>query len=470
MQHNSNLIIMKNLSIFNKSTLICLFSSIFIFNISKAQFGVSSGSVSHTVSNGLSSTTERGFLNENTIIVEDFMNYHKHQIKIPKKNEVALSIDYDNTILNSDDSFLLQIGLATQNVSDRQHSNKVNVSLVIDNSGSMGGGKLEKVKNALKVFVKGLKPEDMISIVKFDDTANLVLKSSKIKDVAGNLDPIIESIYPSGSTNIHSGMMMGYSEAQKYNTKDYNSKVILLTDGMTNSGITDPETILRQSKEFNDKGIDISTIGVGQQLDFDLLRRIATYGRGSNYFIGDAEKDIQKTFKDELESLLYNIGKKPKLTINLPEGMRINKFYGYQPTYISNHQIEVELENLDCGQTQIFLMEVEKNDLESSSISASLVYKKNDKIKNISSKKEYDVMTETTQQELKKNFQIAKMATELKKAAKDFSQTNIGNTTRSMQNIINYYQSFCDKKDEDLRRIYDIALQYSPRQNSRSYE
>jgi len=461
---------MKNLSDLNKSTLIYLFSSIFIFNISKAQFGVSSGSVSHTVSNGLSSANERGFLNENTIIVEDFMNYHKHQIKIPKKNEVTLSIDYDNTILNSDDSFLLQIGLATQNVSDRQHSNKVNVSLVIDNSGSMGGGKLEKVKNALKVFVKGLKPEDIISIVKFDDTANLVLKSSKIKDVAGNLDPIIESIYPSGSTNIHSGMMMGYSEAQKYNTKDYNSKVILLTDGMTNSGITDPETILKQSKEFNDKGIDISTIGVGQQLDFDLLRRIATYGRGSNYFIGDAEKDIQKTFKDELESLLYNVGKKPKLTINLPEGMRINKFHGYQPKYISNHQIEVELENLDCGQTQIFLMEVEKNEMESSSISASLVYEKNDKIKNISSKKEYDAMTETTQQELKKNFQIAKMATELKKVAKDFSQTNIGNTTRSMQNIINYYQSFCDKKDEDLRRIYDIALQYSPRQNSRSYE
>lgn len=461
---------MKNLSIFNKSTLIYLFSSIFIFNISKAQFGVSSGSVSHTVSNGLTSANERGFLNENTIIVEDFINYHKHQIKIPKKNEVALSIDYDNTILNSDDSFLLQIGLATQNVSDRQHSNKVNVSLVIDNSGSMGGGKLDKVKNALKVFVKGLKPEDIISIIKFDDTANLVLKSSKIKDVAGNLDPIIESIYPSGSTNIHSGMMMGYSEAQKHNTKDYNSKVILLTDGMTNSGITDPETILRQSKEFNDKGIDISTIGVGQQLDFDLLRRIATYGRGSNYFIGDAEKDIQKTFKDELESLLYNIGKKPKLTINLPQGMRIHKFYGYQPNYISNHQIEVELENLDCGQTQIFLMEVEKNDLESSSISASLVYEKNDKIKNISSKKEYDAMTETTQQELKKNFQIAKMATELKKAAKDFSQTNIGNTRKSMQDIINYYQSFCDKKDEDLRRIYDIALKYSPRQNTRSYE
>ena len=149
--------------------------------------------------------------------------------------------------------------------------------------------------------------------------------------------------------------------------------------------------------------------------------------------------------------------------------MKIHKFYGYQPKYISNHQIEVELENLDCGQTQIFLMEVDKNDLESSLISASLAYEKNYKIKNISSKKGYDALTETTQQELKKNFQIAKMATELKKAAKDFSQTNMENSKRSLQNIINYYQSYCNKNDEDLMRIYDIAIKYSSGQNANSY-
>jgi len=149
--------------------------------------------------------------------------------------------------------------------------------------------------------------------------------------------------------------------------------------------------------------------------------------------------------------------------------MNIKTFYGYQPKYISDHQIEVELENLDCGQTQIFLMEVEKNELENSSITASLVYEKNDEVKNISSKKEYDEMTETTQQELKKNFQIAKMTTALKKAAKDFSQTNMGNSKKSMQNIISYYQSFCDKNDEDLKRIYNIALKYSSGHNTRSY-
>lgn len=460
---------MKNNSIFNRNKCIYFLFFFLIFSITKAQYGVSSGSVSHTVSNGFYSTNEKGFINENTIIVEDFMNYHKHQIKIPNKNEVAVSIDYDNKILNSNNTFLLQIGVATQNVIDRKNSNKVNVSLVIDNSGSMDDGKLDKVKSALKVFIKGLKQDDILSIIKFDGNANLVLKATKMKDISGDLNKMIDGIYPEGSTDIHEGMMLGYQEAQKNNVKDYNSKVILLTDGMTNSGITDPEIILKNSKEFNDKGIDISTIGVGSQLDFDLLRKIANYGRGSNYFIGDSEKDIQKTFKDELESLLYNIGKKPKISINLPKGMKISKFYGYQPRFISDSEVEVDFENLDCGQTQIFLLEVEKNGIENSAISTSLTYVKNDETKTSNSKKNYNSSAENKEKELKKNYQIAKMTSELKQAAKDFSENNVGNAKIKIQSIIDYFNSYSDKNDEDLKRIYNVALQYSPKQYPNYY-
>ena len=433
------------------------------FSFLNAQHGVSSASVSHLISNGISSSNGNNSFNENTIIVEDFMNYHQHQIKIPTKNDVALTIDYDNTTLNSENTFLLQIGLATQSVKNRESVNNVNVALVIDNSGSMNGGKLEKVKNALKVFVKGLKQDDIISIIKFDGEANLVLGSTKIKHVSKNINSIIESIIPEGSTNIHSGMMMGYREAEKFNNKKYNSKVILLTDGMTNTGIKDHEIILRDSKKYNDKGIDISTIGVGSSLDFDLLRKIANAGRGSNYFIGDEEIDIQKTFKDELESLLYNIGKKPKLTIKLPEGMNVKTFYGYQPKFISDQIIEVDIENLDCGQTQVFVMEVEKNKSANTEISTFIEYLKDEKIKKHSEIKEYNASIKSTQKEIIKNYQIAKMSTEIKNAAKKNTDNQIDDAKNIIKNVTEYYQNFCDKNDEDLKRIYNIATKYSPR-------
>lgn len=460
---------MENLTNSIKNKWLTVIITVLFFNISNAQYGVSSASVSHTVSNGLSSSNGNGFLNANTIIVEDFMNYHKHHIKIPTKNEVALSIDYDNKILKSNDTFLLQVGLATQNIINREKSNKVNVSLVIDNSGSMSRGKLDKVKTALKVFVKGLKDDDVISIIKFDGDANIVLKASKIREIKQNLNQLIDGVYPEGSTNIHAGMMLGYAEAQKFNTKDYNSKVILLTDGMTNSGITDPEIILRDSKIYNDKNIDISTIGVGQQLDFDLLRQIANNGNGSNYFIGENEMDIQKTFKDELESLLYNIGKNPKLIITLPEGMKIRKFYGYEPKFISENKVQIDIENLDCGQTQIFLLEVEKNDARNTTIHTSLIYEKDNEMKTLNYKTKYQTTEYNTELEVKKNFQIAKMASELKEIAKNYEKNDRNSSQAKIQNILDYYNNFCDKKDEDLKRIYEIALQYSPKKYPNYY-
>jgi hypothetical protein len=65
--------------------------------------------------------------------------------------------------------------------------------------------------------------------------------------------------------------------------------------------------IIKNSLVFNEKGIDISTIGVGKSLDFDLLKKLAEAGRGSNHFIGENEEDIQKVFIDELQSLVYQL-------------------------------------------------------------------------------------------------------------------------------------------------------------------
>ena len=149
--------------------------------------------------------------------------------------------------------------------------------------------------------------------------------------------------------------------------------------------------------------------------------------------------------------------------------MIITKFCGYQPRFISDSEVEVDFENLDCGQTQIFLLEVEKNGIENSAVSTSLTYVKNDKIKTSDSKKNYHSSAESTEKELKKNYQIAKMTSELKQAAKDFSENNVGNAQTKIQNIIDYFNNFSDKSDEDLKRIYDIALQYSLKKQNANF-
>lgn len=352
----------------------------FVINVCFGQVGVSAGSYSMVRSNGMNSHNEKGEFNDRMIIVEDFVNYHKHKINIPKKEEAALSIDYNNILMQSDTNFVLQIGIATIEKENIAKSSKdVSISLVIDNSGSMGGTKIEYVKSALKTFVRKLDNGMSLSLITFDDTAQVAMSTVKLNSDRKKIYQIIDNIGPRGSTNINTGMMLGYEEMVKIHSNEVNSRLILLTDGMTNSGETNLEKILLNSRHYNNMGIEISTIGVGNSVDFDLLRSLSENGKGSNHFIGDSEIDIQKVFVTELESLLYNVGKNPKVTIELPDTYNIKKIYGYKPNYNSEHQVSIDLENLNSGITQVILMEVEKKTSASNEIKVNLEYKKNER-------------------------------------------------------------------------------------------
>lgn len=428
----------------------------FVINVCFGQVGVSSGSYSMVGSNGMNSHNEKGGFNDRMIMVEDFVNYHKHKINIPEKEEAALSIDYNNILMQSDTNFVLQIGVATiekENIA--KTSKDVSISLVIDNSGSMGGTKIEYVKNAIKTFVRKLDNDMSLSLITFDDTAQVAMSTVKLNSDRKKIYQIIDNIQPGGSTNINAGMMLGYEEIAKIHSKETNSRLILLTDGMTNSGETNLEKILLNSKHYNNMGIEISTIGVGNSIDFDLLRSLSENGKGSNHFIGDSEIDIQKVFVTELESLLYNVGKNPKVTIELPDNYSIKKIYGYKPNYDSEHKVSIDLENLNSGITQVILMEVEKKTSESNEIKVNLEYNKNEKAIILNEAINYDSKMKMTNDETAKNYAIAVMADALKEYASEYTKgTNPGKT--SLQNALLFADKFTNTNDADIKRTYDI--------------
>ncbi|MFA7688422.1 MAG: VWA domain-containing protein [Moheibacter sp.] len=429
--------------------------TVLVVGFAWGQHGVSSGSYTMFQANGLNSYNESGRLNERMIIVEDFVNYHKHNLKIPENSNPVLSIDFDNTLLN--DRFILQVGLATPYKDKLEKTDKqVNVSLVIDNSGSMSGGKMEFVKNALIAFIKELEDGTNLSIIVFNSVAEIRQKNLTLTNDRSAIHQVIHHIYPSGSTNINSGMLLGYEEIMKAHKPGMNSRLILLTDGMTNTGEVNHEIILANSKKFNDEGIEISTIGVGQSIDFDLLRSLAENGRGSNHFIGDSEKDIQKVFINEVESLLYNLGKETKVTIELPAGFKIAKLYGYKPVFESDSKVIVNLENLNAGTTQVILMEVESDKSSNLKISASLQYKVDGKTIHLNESFKYNSnRKKSTQEEISKNYAIAIMADALKEYAGDFVKGSNPTKTK-IEASMKFTENHADLKDEDAKRMYDL--------------
>ncbi len=110
--------------------------------------------------------------------------------------------------------------------------------------------------------------------------------------------------------------MLGYKEALKQFKREGTNRVVLLTDGIANQGVTDPAQIARESLSFNDRGVDLSTIGVGLDLNKDLLRDLAKSGRGLFHFVADAQ-DIDKVFLKEVQSLVAPVASEPNLEIRV---------------------------------------------------------------------------------------------------------------------------------------------------------
>jgi len=339
----------------------------------------------------------------------------------------------------------------------------VNISLVIDRSGSMqSNNKLEKVKKALLKFIKGLRPEDYISIITYESEAKVVLPSQKVKEI-GTLENTIESIVAAGSTNLYDGLILGYKEVKKQFNPSLTNKVILLTDGIANEGITDTEEIVKDSYAYNKEGIDVSTIGVGSDLNYSLLQQLANKGKGANHFIGDHKEDIIKVFDTELESILSAIGKQVYLEIEVPNDIKVNQIYGYEPEYRKN-QIKIPLKNISNGLTQVVLLELSlSNEEKVSPIKTKLSYlsssssKTKEKIKKMTL--EHRGSYNVDNNEIVKNYHIANMAMAMKEMAKKASNKDY----ETAENILSTSLKEVEKKfpyvkDKDIIRIKKILL------------
>ena len=148
-----------------------------------------------------------------TVVVEEFINYHRHDIPLPAKGDrVQLDLRWGKM---KGSEAVLQVGLAAPRIVKTRKIPPLNLALVIDHSGSMSGDRIENVKKALLAFVGKLRETDVVSIIGFNQEASVLLAPTK----RANLDQIrqvIESISAGGSTNMHAGLILGYQQALEH--------------------------------------------------------------------------------------------------------------------------------------------------------------------------------------------------------------------------------------------------------------
>jgi Ca-activated chloride channel family protein len=155
----------------------------------------------------------------------------------------------------------------------------IDLSLVLDRSGSMGGDPIEAAKTAAHDAIDLMEDGDRIALVAFDGEIDVVFPPRPVTDRAP-LHRAVEELFARGSTALHDGWVEGTQQLVDLLADGRSARVLLLTDGQANRGVTDPRRIAQDVARLREVGVATSTVGLGRGFQEDLLSSIAEAGGG----------------------------------------------------------------------------------------------------------------------------------------------------------------------------------------------
>src|SRR5579884_3651858 len=234
----------------------------------------------------------------------------------------------------------------------------INICLCIDRSGSMEGESLEYVKRACDYVVDMLEPNDILSIVTFEEQVDVLMPARRIVNKA-LVKEHIHRLEVGNNTNLYDGLMAACMQiaSVQQQAPGYVHRVLLLTDGEPTAGLKDFNSIVQQVAEQKTKGISVTALGFGSEYNEELMAGIARRSGGNYYYIQRPDL-IPEVFRRELESLLTIVAKNVRVRFNLSRWVQVRQVYGFQPAF-QHRAIEVSVPDIERGTVRTVLAELE---------------------------------------------------------------------------------------------------------------
>ena len=235
------------------------------------------------------------------------------------------------------------------------------LSLVLDRSGSMGGDRLDAAKAASVSAVERLHPDDVVSVIAFDDQVNVVAPPApRVRQF--QLVQQLSDLDSGGSTNLSGGWLRGRQHMEQAHgmlgsLEGSSRRIVLLTDGHANAGIVYPSTLVELARTARAMGITTTTIGVGEGYDDDLLRAMADAGGGNSWYV-ERPDQAQDVLAEEMGNLLSVSAQGLSVTLTLEDSVAMFATHSSWPATSVGNTFTFDLGDLYASEPKPVLVEL----------------------------------------------------------------------------------------------------------------
>ena len=270
------------------------------------------------------------------IRLEELVNYFHYDYPAPA-GEHPLSVTTECSACPwQPEHQLLRVGVSAKEI-EFESRRSSNIVFLLDVSGSMlRPNKLPLVKQALKLLIEKLNPEDRVAIVVYAGSSGLVLDSTRIAEASEILEAV-ENLQAGGSTNGGQGIQLAYRVAQDHFSDGGINRVVLCTDGDFNVGVSDRSSLVELIESKAKSGVYLTVLGFGDgNLKDSTMETLADKGNG-NYAYIDSVLEARKVLVEEVGGTLLTVAKDVKIQLDFnPMHVQAYRLLGYENRLLNN--------------------------------------------------------------------------------------------------------------------------------------
>jgi len=243
--------------------------------------------------------------------------------------DIKFTPEKNGILLNQENTFdvLLKISSEVEDSPKEIERLPLNLSLVIDRSGSMNGEPLEEAKKCASMLVERMSEKDRLSVVTYESHADVLVTSQPVSHKS-RLKSQIRGITTGGMTALYDGWSLGAEEVAKNSNDNFISRVLLLSDGQANRGLTDDDVIASHCRKMAEAGVTTSTYGLSEHFNENLMAGMASAGQGQAHY-GQTAEDLMDPFQEEFDLLEALLARRMRLRMMPEKGVSFEVLNGY---------------------------------------------------------------------------------------------------------------------------------------------